>query len=244
MFLKQQNYKDGIVIEWQDTAHLNAIGPQLANELCHCLENLPSTLHFVAIRPKPIVSSSAKKIWIAGGNLKELYPLSKGDALEYSKCMARVCDFLTRCPFPSIALIDGECVGGGCELALSCDIRVGTDNTTFDFRQLKNSLCTGYATASHMVSLFGLARCQSWLYLSEKLSAEMAYAEGLLTVLEENLDVGFERLVESLNTVDPLAFSSQKRLLNHTYTHEEESTVFAETWKNSGHKAFLERYKP
>lgn len=234
----------------------NALGTSLSQELlarCHVVgllhQNIaPQAPKALILTAKP-AGKTAAPIWIAGGDLKELSLLHNSqEAKIYAQSMGRVCQALCSWPIPIIAAIHGRAIGGGAELALAADIRLGTSATTFEFRQLKMGLSTGYGSAAHLVALVGLAKAQELLFLNRLVDAPECRTLGLLHEIlpnPEELAKRSAQIAETLGLETPQAFAAQKRMFalpptNSTRNLEEE--IFVGIWRNPAHVRSLEAF--
>ncbi|MBM4253781.1 MAG: enoyl-CoA hydratase/isomerase family protein [Deltaproteobacteria bacterium] len=232
----------------------NALGTTLARELlraAHALRDASHKPRSLVIRATPVIKGD-EATWIAGGDLKELALLRDGDeAKAYVTTMSDALQTIAALPIPVVVAIDGAAIGGGAELALAGDLRLATERSVLEFRQLKAGLATGYGSACRMVQLVGLGRTQGMLFRTESVSATEAVACGLLhEVCKDSaaLDLAVTKLCADLAALDPAALAAQKRMLWHA-THQDataartaELELFATIWRNPGHSAFLDAF--
>ena len=87
---------------------------------------------------------------------------------------------LTDLPCPVIAAVDGDAVGGGCEILTACDLRVASADARFAFRQIHNGLTTGWGGTSRLVALIGQSRAMELLLTGRTFDAAEAQALGLI----------------------------------------------------------------
>ena len=126
-------------------------------------------------------------LWIAGGDLIELAALQdKTEGRRYAGMMSEALRLLRRSGRLVITAVDGAAIGGGAELALAGDIRLATERSYFEFKQLRAGLATGYGSARRLVDLIGLARSERLLYFCEKISAAEAAQLGLVHRLADS----------------------------------------------------------
>mgnify|MGYP001606209699 FL=1 len=190
------------------------------------------------------------KTWIGGGDLKELVPLDKDSGAEYGRQWAGICSRLEQLPLPVLMALDGKTIGGGAEFALAGDIRLGTKVTTFEFRQLRIGLSTGYGGARRLVELIGKAHASRLIWTAPSVTAPEALKLGLLTEVCEDATTLKQRttaLAQELATLGPEAVAAQKRLLHLTRSAdpnqlEEEQESFSSIWQNPTHKQILENF--
>ena len=157
---------------------------------------------------------------------------------------------------PVIAAIEGHAVGGGCELALACDMRVAGQGARFSFWQVRNGVTTGWGGGPRLVSLLGEAKAFELLCTGDTMGAEQALAAGLINRLApdgEALRAAIE-LATQVAAQPPLAVRALKRLVRGAATmpkHEAaelETELFVQTWLSEDHReavnAFFAKRSP
>ena len=244
---------------------MNAIGTTIAQELRDAAQQLdhdlassaqgPSSLVITARpverRPRRGSANDSPAIWIGGGDLKELTRLDAAGGRAYAALMAGVIAILSRLPIPVLIAVDGVAIGGGAELVLAGDLRLGTARSALDFRQLQVGLATGYGTTSRMVDLIGLAHAQRLLLTSAHVEAAEAHGLGLFhRVLADGaaLQRELEELTTRLAAVGPQPLAAQKLMLAAaTASHPgsaaaTELELFARLWRNPQHSAYLDAF--
>lgn len=205
--------------------------------------NATGILPVLILRAKPR-QTSKDRVWIAGGDLKELAQLGKDQAFEYCRIWTQIGVQLMTYPGPVITAMDGLAIGGGAELALFGDIRFGTKSTRFHFKQLEMGLITGYGGGERLVQLVGTAIAQKWLYLGELISTEELLRYAILHRVFESsheLDDGIDAITKKLTSYHNESFAMQKYILGSSPTKSKEQ-IFASIWKNPKHKKGLESY--
>lgn len=240
------------VIRWhiERPDRLNAIGTAVAAELSAALDSLQKgdgPLVRALILSAQTVITPRRNIWIAGGDLKELASLPDRDSAEaYARVMRQVCMGLETLPFPVISFVDGAALGGGAELAIAADIRLGTAEAAFEWKQLNLGLCTGYGATGRLCDLIGKAKAQRLLFFAETVSAVEALSLGLLHRIIGGWDDVIPE-VRKLAALDPTALAAQKRLLGHSTTVAAEDqakadNIFKDAWRNPGHHQALTQF--
>jgi enoyl-CoA hydratase len=134
-----------------------------------------------AARAEPavmILSSTTPGIFVSGADIAELRDRRADDALQGIN--SGICQRLSEYRWPSIAVIDGAALGGGCELAMACDFRIGTPNAKFGQPELNLGILAGAGGNWRLAQLVGLAAARKLLYTGAILDAEAAQAAGIL----------------------------------------------------------------
>ena len=234
----------------------NGLGTTIAEEMALNLDELEKNIEeaggpvSLVINAEPTTSSMGK-IWVAGGDLKELQELdTKAKGRAYAESWSKICQRLEALPLIVIALINGRAMGGGAELALACDLRLGTHDTVFDFKQIKVGLATGYGGTRRLVDLVGYGHAQNFLLMSREVTWQMALTQGLLSEVCETwkqLESRAEEICESLSKVGSTSLSMQKQMLQLARpeiqrSYKEELNIFEKLWLNPKHRDFLQSF--
>jgi enoyl-CoA hydratase len=147
-----------------------------------------------------IVRSTGDRAFIAGTDIAQFKDFNRGeDGVEYEKRLDEVLDRLERVTKPTIAQVQGVAAGGGCAIALCCDLRVATPSATFGIpisRTLGN--CLSADTCNRMLALMGPSRFKELMFTGRLMTAAEADACGLLSRVVEAADL--ERTVRELAT--------------------------------------------
>lgn len=230
----------------------NALGTEILTELeaafrlAHLdLQNPDSPVRGIVLTAQTVASRSGN-IWVAGGDLRELASLSDQEAQDYAQRYAKLCQGLQALPVPVITALAGDAIGGGAELALCGDIRLGAEDARLCFKQLKVGLPTGYGGSSRLRDLVGLATAQRMIYFCETLAAPELLRLGLLHRVAAG-PAGLEGLIAEtithLASVNKGTLAAQKALLTAGIPGSRQSELFAATWRNSQHAAFLKPWE-
>lgn len=245
--------EQGAYLEWriERPERLNGIGTTLARELAQALAELKrgGALPRALVLTATPVAKGARRTWIAGGDLKELAELATGaDARAYAVSLSAFVQGLEELPSPVITAVDGAAIGGGAELALAGDLRIATVASSFEFKQLKVGLATGYGGARRLVELIGLGKAQGLLYRSATVSSAEALDLGLVHEVvrdDRELEARCDEVASQLAALSPQALSAQKTMLWHAVrshpgaARAAEAELFTRLWRNPEHQRFL-----
>jgi enoyl-CoA hydratase/carnithine racemase len=246
----------------------NAIGLAIANEILQLAcdleakfkaahpnssrsssENLPRAL---VIRAIPSVSSQGRRIWIAGGDLKELSTLDRSEARHYAHMMTASCSVLERLPIPVIAVLEGSAIGGGAEFFLAADIRLATKDSSLEFRQLNVGLCCGYGGTARLIRLCGYGHSQRLILTGAQIDSDEAQRLGLIHVTaatSAEIELECDQILKGWSKISRQALAAQKQLFFQTWQSDsalqisEELRLFTSIWKNPEHLEFLSKFK-
>ncbi len=206
---------------------------------------------------RAVLLTGTAGMFAAGGDLRELAQVvSAADAEVFAERGARACRALAAIPVPVVAAVGGGAYGGGAELALACDVRVGDSTTVFGFRQARMGVTTAWGTASTLVSLVGHGRASRLLFAADDIGADKALAFGLLDEMApagETAEATASKLIALMARVSGTAAREQKKLLRSMVAMpaavaEAERAAFVRTWTDTDHAeamaAFAERRAP
>jgi enoyl-CoA hydratase len=195
---------------WREAGSLNILSTPVLLDLLEA---------FAQLRAQPLVRvlvlrGSGDKAFVAGADIKEMRTLDPGTARVFIDRLRQVCEAARQFPTPVIARIPGWALGGGLELAASCDLRIASNRAQFGMPEVKVGI-PSVIHAALLPRLLGAARA-SWLLLTgDNIDAAQALAWGLVdqVVPLERLDAEVDRLARQLAGYGPQALRQQKRLL-------------------------------
>jgi enoyl-CoA hydratase/carnithine racemase len=127
-----------------------------------------------------ILTGSGEKAFVAGADIAELSTQSPIDGKERSRRGQRVLDRIEHLGKPVVAAVNGFALGGGCELALACHVRVASENAKLGTPEVKLGIMCGYAGTQRLPRLVGRGRALEMLLSGEMVDAQEAYRIGLV----------------------------------------------------------------
>lgn len=169
-----------------EVATLSFNRPQTRNALTLAIwQRLPEVLAKVERDPEVkvlVVRGAGRDAFASGADISEFETLRLGheQAERYDAAVTRAEGALASFSKPSIAMIHGPCIGGGCELAVACDFRFSDEGGRFGITASKIGLVYGLAPTKRLVDLMGVARAKRMLFTGEIWSARQAYERGLV----------------------------------------------------------------
>ena len=204
-----------------------------------------------AIRVLEVRSAQAGSAFCAGADIKELLA-NKDDAEWRASNQAeinRVQHELARAEIPTVAFVEGDCVGGGCGIAMACDIRIATPNARFGITPAKLGLVYPLHDVKLLVDLVGPGQAKRMLYTGQLLDAAEAQRIGLVEIIDQSTDALVEQLLaaSSYTALETKRFI--RRILDGQCEDDAQSlAIFAAAFTRDdfaeGTAAFVEKRKP
>ena len=223
---------DGILlVEMNRPERRNALDETLQGELLEVFE-------VVATNPevRGVILTGRGEAFSAGGDLSRFErDWNPAEFRAQSHELSRLIGAIERLEKPVVAAINGLATGAGTQLALSCDLRVASENARFLYREGMIGFIPSHGGCARLVKLVGLARARDILLGGEDLDAEEAFRHGLVTKVvphEGLLDEAKARLRHIFKRA-PQAYGLSKRLLHLSASVDLESGLFAESLAQS-----------
>lgn len=190
----------------------------------------------------------------AGADVKELKDKDAESAQAFAELGHSVCDRVENMQKPVIAAVSGYALGGGCELALSCDLRIASENAKFGQPEVALGLIPGFGGTQRLTRLVGIGMAKEIIMTGRTLNASEAHSAGLVngvTGAGELIDKA-EETARLLLKKSPFALKLAKRLINENHRIggelEMEIAFFADCFSAADHeegiKAFIEKRSP
>jgi enoyl-CoA hydratase/carnithine racemase len=167
---------------------VNALSQKVTAEINGCLCEMEQDQEVRAV----VVTGGGKKAFMAGADIKELPLLMQGKpgvAGGYAAQVHVMINYLDNFPKPTIAAINGLALGGGCELALCCDIRIAADNAQFGLPEIKLGVLPGGGGTQRLPRLVGEAKAKELMFLGDFIPAQEALRIGLVNSVVPQDDV-------------------------------------------------------
>lgn len=199
---------------------LNALNKATITELGRCFESLAQDSAVKGV----ILKGGGEKAFVAGADITEFKGLSPDQGTELSRKGQVVFDAIASFPKPVMAAIQGFALGGGCELALACHLRVASEKARFGQPEVNLGLIPGFGGTQRLIECIGKTHAMEWLLSGEMYTAEQALSLGLLNrvVPHEKLDQEAESLMKVIITRAPLALAHIVRTTGAHFNTEEE----------------------
>jgi len=160
---------------------LNALNTETVSELESCFKGLHEDREMRVI----ILTGAGDKAFAAGADIKEIKNLTPQTGKEFAARGSAVFRYIEKMNKPVIAAINGFALGGGCELAMACHIRIAAKTAKFGQPEINLGIIPGYGGTQRLPKLIGKTNALYLLLTGEMISAERAYSLGLVTEVTE-----------------------------------------------------------
>ncbi len=250
---------DNLIVTYSPITTITINRPQALNALNQqTLDELHSVL--LACYQKSdikgiIITGGGDKAFVAGADIKEIAAIPTEKALEFSERGQDLFKMIEDCPKPVIAIVNGFALGGGCELAMACHIRIATENAKFGLPEVSLGIIPGYGGTQRLAQLAGRGKALELAMTGDMVSANEAKEIGLVNhvvATKEEAIVLAEKIMTKILAKGPLAIAALIKSVNAGYAQEKEgyqaeASNFAAltTTKDfiEGTSAFLEKRK-
>lgn len=251
-FVKLERGDDGIVLLTIDRQEkLNALNPQVTEEIGQALLDVEQDEPRVII-----VTGAGDRAFVAGADISEMSSMEPLEAKRFTEIGHAAMALLDKSPIPTIAAVNGFALGGGCELALACDIRIAAENALFGFPEVGLGILPGMGGTQRLPRLVGPAIAKELIFSARRIDAAEAKEIGLVNrVVPEGEALNAAReLAAEIAANGPVAIRHAKTAANRSldvdlisgleYEADQFSLLFATEDAREGMGAFMEKRKP
>ncbi len=231
---------------------LNALCDELIGELGMVFHQIDEDLDTAVV-----IITGSEKAFAAGADIKEISQIAT--PLAANKFVRRTHEVFNRiegCSKPVIAAVAGFALGGGCELALACDLRIAADNAVFGLPEIKLGLIPGGGGTQRLPRLIGMGRAKELLFSGDRIDAQEAYRIGLVNKVTplESLMTEVQKIAARLVKQPAVALKMNKLAVNEgmnmdlhsALAHESRcfEILFSTADQKEGLQAFIEKREP
>ncbi len=230
---------------------LNALSTQVLTELNEALDQVNENKDVYCV----IITGAGDKSFVAGADIAEMKDKSVEEAAVYGKFGNEVFRKIETFRCPVIAAINGFALGGGCELAMSCDIRLAADTAVFGQPEVGLGITPGFGGTQRLARLVGAGIAKEMIFGARNIKADRAYAINLVNAvypLEELMGAAM-KMANGIAKNAPIAVAYSKQAINKGLQTdidggieievEEFSNCFATEDQTYGMTCFLEKVK-
>ena len=182
------------------------------------LEELDKTLDGVDLNEIRclILTGAGEKSFVAGADIGEMSTLTKAEGEAFGKKGNDVFRKLETFPIPVIAAVNGFALGGGCEISMSCDIRICSDNAVFGQPEVGLGITPGFGGTQRLARIVGLGMAKQMIYTARNIKADEALRIGLVNAVypQEELMAAAEKMASGIAKNAPIAVRNCKKAIN------------------------------
>jgi enoyl-CoA hydratase len=162
-----------------------------------------------------LLTGSGEKAFVAGADIKYMSGLSVEEATAWGELGHRCTQLLETMPKPTIAAIQGFALGGGCELALACDLRYAGSKAKLGQPEINLGIIPGWGGTQRLVRACGLGVAKDLILTGRLVDADEALRIGLVNAVHDPVLEKAREVAELLASKSPIALAAAKRTLNH-----------------------------
>ena len=251
ILLEEQN--DMAMITINRPEHRNALDLQTRKEIFGALREVRvgGTSKVLVIR------GAGDKAFVAGADIRMIKKMTSVDCLEFfGNYSHKLYDEIENLEIPVIAMINGYCLGGGCELAAACDIRIASENAKFGHPEVLLGIIPSGGATQRLPRLIGIGRAKELIFTGRIIDAFEAEKIGLVNRVVQATELAktVEEVAFAIAGKGPLAIKMAKKALNEglkgdfrtgmEYEIALQSVCFSSNDHMEGIEAFLEKRKP
>ncbi len=163
-----------------------------------------------------ILTGAGQKSFVAGADIGEMSTLTKAEGEAFGKKGNDVFRKLETFPIPVIAAVNGFALGGGCEISMSCDIRICSDNAVFGQPEVGLGITPGFGGTQRLARIVGPGMAKQMIYSARNIKADEALRIGLVNAVypQEELMAAAEKLAGAIAKNAPIAVRNCKKAIN------------------------------
>ena len=248
-FIKYETFDHVALITIDRPAALNALSSAVLDELNETIDNIDKDIYCL------IITGGGDKAFVAGADISEMVNYNVKEATAYGKKGNDLFRKIETLNIPVIAAVNGFALGGGCELAMACDIRIASDTSVFGQPEVGLGITPGFGGTQRLARLVSPGYAKQLIYSGRNIKADEALRIGLINAiypLEELID-NAKKLANSIANNAPIAVANCKKAINEGLdlnmdkAIELEEKIFGSCFKTEDQKegmnAFLEKRK-
>ncbi len=190
---------------------LNALNSQVLEEI----EATFKAINLDAVRAV-ILTGAGEKSFVAGADIGEMSTLTKAEGEAFGKKGNDVFRMIETFPIPVIAAVNGFALGGGCEISMSCDIRICSENAVFGQPEVGLGITPGFGGTQRLARLVGPGMAKQMIYTARNIKADEAFRIGLVNAVypQEELMAAAKKMAAGIAKNAPIAVRACKKAIN------------------------------
>jgi enoyl-CoA hydratase len=250
-YLKSNIDSDGIcLLTISSPATLNALNSGILSELGEFMDSIDSS------SVRVLIITGEGKSFVAGADISQMSSFNDAQALEFARKGSAVFKKIEELDLPVIAAVNGFALGGGCELALSCDIRIASEKASFGQPEVNLGIIPGFSGTLRLTKIVGQGVAKELIYTGKRIFAAEALRVGLVNevVSPELLMETAYKMASDIISSAPVAVKYAKKCINGNYSLSTDDAIALENKyfskcfltkdQKEGMSAFLGKRKP
>jgi enoyl-CoA hydratase len=163
-----------------------------------------------------VLTGAGEKSFVAGADIGEMSTLTKAEGEAFGKIGNDVFRKIETFPIPVIAAVNGFALGGGCEISMSCDIRLCAENAIFGQPEVGLGITPGFGGTQRLARLVGAGKAKEMIYTAFNIKADEAYRIGLVNAVypQEELLAAAKKMAAKIAKNAPIAVRASKKAIN------------------------------
>lgn len=190
---------------------LNALNSQVLDELDAALDQIDLNETRAVI-----LTGAGEKSFVAGADIGEMSTLTKAEGEAFGKKGNDIFRKIETFPIPVIAAVNGFALGGGCEISMSCDIRICSENAVFGQPEVGLGITPGFGGTQRLARIVGPGMAKQMIYTARNIKADEAYRIGLVNAVypSEELMEAAKKMAAGIAKQAPIAVRACKKAIN------------------------------
>ena len=242
-----KSYNDKVLTITLSSNDVNSIKIFMLKELYNVLDDMISS------STRFVIFNSDRKHFCAGADLKERSTFNENETIRFLNDLNELYHKVQSLEIPTISVINGACLGGGLELALSCDFRIGYEDSIYSFPEASIGIIPGAGGTQRITNLIGLSKSMEWIFSSKKYTANQALRYGVIDFMvnKSNSSDFINNFILKIIDNAPLAIKSVKNSINSAFIdhgfkveRQEYLKVLNSDDRDEGLKSFKGKRKP
>ncbi|MFB6129992.1 MAG: enoyl-CoA hydratase/isomerase family protein [Salinigranum sp.] len=230
---------DTVSLAWDDAVatltvdrpdRLNALDAETLRGIADALEEAREDARAL------VITGAGEKSFVAGADIAAMREMSTQEAQEYSSLGHSVCSAVETFPAPTIAAVNGYAFGGGCELAMACDLRIASERAVIGLPEIDLGIVPGFGGTQRLPALVGDEVARRLIFFGERLDASDAHEYGLVgeVVAHDRLAEEAAEMAADLAEKPRFALAAAKELVNASHEAPREAALAMERRTMSG----------
>ena len=210
---------------------LNALNKATLEELRRAVSDLMDDKSIKGV----IITGPGEKAFVAGADISEFRGVDATHARKFAEEGQEVFQLIEDCHTPIIAVVNGFALGGGCELAMACHMRIATADAKFGQPEVNLGLIPGYGGTQRMTKLIGKGRAFEFMMTADMITADKAESMGLVNHVSEDKEAAMDlanAMLSKIGTKAPIAIGQLVDCINQVYGNENGYQVEANAFAN------------